>query len=156
MHVWKMFFRAPQQHRFHKSKTVHAKLLLLLIYAIPPKRDCDFANQLGSIAQICKSSDFASEVLRFSNSLFRGAVKTTNSENAIPLGPNAWLSMDLQYLLYDLGDSYVSSVTSRVLPTSGMAILVKTCCRNRDSAVSSSGRLPAPFRGLWACLRAFF
>ena len=63
--------------------------------------------------------------------------------------------MDLQYLLYDLGDSYVSSVTSRVLPTSEMVILTKKCCRNRDSAVSSSGRLPAPFRSLWACLRAF-
>ena len=40
------------------------------------------------------------------------------------------------------------------LPTSEMAILAKSCCRNRDSAVSSSGRLPAPFQGLWACLRA--
>ena len=62
--------------------------------------------------------------------------------------------MDLQYFLYDLGDSYVSSVTSRVLPTSEMAILAKRCCRNRDSAVSSSGRLAAPFGGVWACLRA--
>ena len=47
-------------------------------------------------------------------------------------------------------------LTSRVLPTSEMAILAKKCCRNRDPAVSSSGRLAAPFGGVWACLRAVF
>ena len=82
-------FRAALQNCFRKCETVHTKPLLLLISAIPPGRFGDFANQLGGIAQIYKSSDSASEVLRFSNSLFRGALKTTNSENAIPLGPNA-------------------------------------------------------------------
>ena len=73
-------FRAPQQNHFHGCTTVHTKCLLLLISAIAPKRFCDFANQLGGIAWICKSSDFAPEVLRFQNSCVRGALKTRLSK----------------------------------------------------------------------------
>ena len=73
-------FRAPQQNHFHGCTTVHTKYLLLLISAIAPRRFGDFANQLGGIAWICKSSDFASEVLRFQNSCFRGALKTRLSK----------------------------------------------------------------------------
>ena len=83
-------FRAPQQNHFHGCTTVHTKCLLLLISAIAPRRFCDFANQLGGIAWICKSSDFVSEVLRFQNSLFRGALNTRLSE--------------MQYLCADLLD----------------------------------------------------
>ena len=64
--------------------------------------------------------------------------------------------MDLQYLRYDLGDSYVSSVTSRALPTSKMAILLERGSTNRDSAVTSSRRLPTSIGGLWGLLGKHF
>ena len=60
--------------------------------------------------------------------------------------------MDLQYLLYDLGDSNGSSVTSRAFPTSKRAILFKRGSNNRESAVSSSRRLPTSIGGLWGLL----
>ena len=57
---------------------------------------------------------------------------------------------------YDLGDSYVASVTSRALPTSKTAILLKRGSKNRDSAVTSSRRLPTSIGGLWGLLGKTF
>ena len=64
--------------------------------------------------------------------------------------------MLLQYLSYDLADSYVPSVTSRALPTSQIAILTQKSCKYRASAVSSSRRLPTSFGGLLGFLGAAF
>jgi hypothetical protein len=74
------FVKALEKLNSHKCKTINTQHRLLLISAIPPGRFGDFANQLGGIAWICKSSDFASEVLRFQNSFFRGALKTRLSK----------------------------------------------------------------------------
>ena len=62
----------------------------------------------------------------------------------------------MHYLSYDLVVSYVPRLTSRARSTSQMAILVKRCCINRDSAPSSSRRLPRSFGGLWGFLRTAF
>ena len=55
-----------------------------------------------------------------------------------------------------MDDSYVSSLASRALPTSQMVLLAKRCCTNRDSAVSSSRRLPTSFGGLLGLLGESF
>ena len=79
----------PQQFHFRKCKTLSATHQLLHILAMSPKRFCDFTNQLGCVAGICKTNGVAKELLRFNICLFRSALKTTNSENAIPLSRNA-------------------------------------------------------------------
>ncbi len=62
--------------------------------------------------------------------------------------------MDLHYLLYDLADYYLPRLTSRAPPPSQIAILVERCCINRESALSSSRRLPTSFGGPLGFLRA--
>ena len=64
--------------------------------------------------------------------------------------------MDLHYLLYDLADYYLPRLTSRAPPPSQMAILAERCCIHRESAASSSRRLPASFGGPLGFLLAAF
>ena len=102
-----------------------------------------------------QKSTFGAEGVAFVKLVLGGALKTQFS-NMQYLWDETLVFMILQYLSYDLIDSDVSSVTSRALPTSEMAILAERCCTNRDSAVSSSRRLPTSFGGLLGCLRAAF
>ena len=60
-------FQSPQHNDYRCATTVHTKQPLLLMFPISAKRFYDFSYQLGSIAPICKSGHFASEMLRFSN-----------------------------------------------------------------------------------------
>ena len=154
MHFWKCFFRASQQHHFHKHKTLHTKYRLLLILAIPPRRFWNFANQLGGLTEIRNSKHFAQRVLHFLKIVFGRRSKNSIFENALPSRRNACFFVLLQYCSYFLSDSYVPSLSPRALPTSTLAILTKRYCNNRDSAVSSSRRFPTSFGGLLAFLWA--
>ena len=64
--MFEMVFFGASNNYFH-DYTIHTKQQHLLISASTPKRVCDFANQLGDVAHICKTSYFASDVLRVSN-----------------------------------------------------------------------------------------
>ena len=82
-------FSAPPQNYFLCATTVHAKQPILLLFLMFARRIEDSANQLGGIAQICKSCHFASEVLHLSNQVFCRCSKNSVFKNAIPLGRNA-------------------------------------------------------------------
>ena len=56
----------------------------------------------------------------------------------------------------NLVDCYLPRLTSSVFPTSQLAILAERCCIHRESAFSSSGRLPASLGGLLGFLLAAF
>jgi hypothetical protein len=78
---WKWIFsRASTTPLSQMQTSPHETPSVVFVVAIPPMRFGDSANQLGGIAQICKSSDAAPEVLRFQNSFFRGALKTRLSK----------------------------------------------------------------------------
>ena len=72
---------------------------------------------------MCKSKLLERRVLRCVKSCFGDALKTRVSKMQYPLREMLVFFIFLQYLLYDLADYDVSSVTSRALPTSEMTIL---------------------------------
>ena len=77
-------FRAPQKNDFHKCTTLCTKHLVLLSCAIPTRRFGHFGNQLGYIAEICKSKRLERSVLRFVKSCFGDALKTRVSKMQYP------------------------------------------------------------------------
>ena len=115
-----------------------------------------FRKSVGMYCINMQKYAFGEEGVAFCKVVFWRRSKNASFENAILSVRNAWFFIFLQYLLYDVADYDVSSVTSRALPTSEMTILAERCCTNRDSAVSSSRRLPTAFGGLWGFLRAAF
>ena len=92
---WNVSSPSASKQRLSQLHNNHTKLLCLLISAIPPRRFCDVANQLESIAQICITELLASEGLRFSNYVFCRCSNNSIYKNAIPLGRNAWLFLDM-------------------------------------------------------------
>ena len=85
----KLSFSAPRQNDFLCATTVHVKQPVLLIFFIFARRIDDSANHLKGIAHICKSGQFVSEVLHFSNLVVCRRSKNSVLKNAIPLERNA-------------------------------------------------------------------
>ena len=156
LHFWKWIFLCASTKPLPKMQNNQHETPTLTNFCNTSEAILRFRKSAWRYCLELQKSAFGSESVVFLKRNFQRRSKNAVLQTAIPLGRNAWFIMLLQYLSYDLGHSNVPSLTSGALPTSQVAILAEKCCIHRESALSSSRRLPTSFGGPLGFLRAFF